>query len=173
VLLECRALSSTPAHRAPSVFTAPSDLGVDRGYDFDLQGPETLHVDRDHGNLCATCWHEPYEICSWELRPRTFAPYRSLCTSEAPNPPDKAHPTTRWSRLKGDRHLRKDAGRQVRSRARHRFQCNAISVWIMYNGAWDIRWLTRGNTYRYIGLALAVTGTLAIGKDFYPLGLLS
>lgn len=29
------------------------------------------------------------------------------------------------------------------------------------------------DTYRYVGLALAVTGTLAIGKDIYPLGLLT
>jgi hypothetical protein len=63
VLLECRALSSTPVHRTRPSLPASSDLGVDRGSNCDLQGLETLHVDRDHGNLCATCWHEPYEIC--------------------------------------------------------------------------------------------------------------
>lgn len=63
VLLKCRALPSTPIHRARPSLPAPSDLGVDHASICNLQGPETLHVDRDHGILCATCWHEPYEFC--------------------------------------------------------------------------------------------------------------
>ena len=48
-------------HRARPSLPAPSDLSVDHAFNCNLQGPETLHVDRDHGNLCASCWHEPYE----------------------------------------------------------------------------------------------------------------
>jgi hypothetical protein len=105
---------STPAYRAQSVTTRASvDLGVDHGSDFDLQGAETPPRRPPSQQISAhPAGKNPTRnaagSCDCETTFTTpIAHYERSLTTEQDTT------TTRWSRLKGDRHLRKDAGRQV------------------------------------------------------------